>query len=315
MTGITSTTESSGRAPGEWPGGIAPPGSRIGDTTRRLTAHTRREGLPSPGSHTPTCGTRDEVPVSEESGLVLPDSFHPPPAPLGLAAQPIVLLHGSSDQLLVDAQCDEIQLGAVEGSVVADPASDLGVDLPGEVGQVRVTATAEVPGPDLLADRLGRLGAHGRVEAHEQALPAEYRAPPEGVAEEIEADMLRVSPAFRVFAVHDLRLVGVQLEAEGPEPSGDRSPETSGLRLGVAVDDNVIGVPFERAARVFPVHPAVERVMHEKISQQRGNRRSLRSAFLPGHERPVRHLHGGFKPPFDVEQDPAQAGVVSYRLQ
>ena len=31
-------------APGEWPGGVAPPGSR----------RTRREGLPSPGSHRPT---------------------------------------------------------------------------------------------------------------------------------------------------------------------------------------------------------------------------------------------------------------------
>ena len=30
--------------PGEWPGGVAPPGSR----------RTRREGLPSPGSHRPT---------------------------------------------------------------------------------------------------------------------------------------------------------------------------------------------------------------------------------------------------------------------
>ena len=29
---------------GEWPGGVAPPGSR----------RTRREGLPSPGSHRPT---------------------------------------------------------------------------------------------------------------------------------------------------------------------------------------------------------------------------------------------------------------------
>ena len=36
--------EAAARGPGEWPGGVAPPGSR----------RTRREGLPSPGSHRPT---------------------------------------------------------------------------------------------------------------------------------------------------------------------------------------------------------------------------------------------------------------------
>src|SRR5260370_2549282 len=120
-----------------------------------------------------------------------------------------------------------MEVGVVEGQVVAEAGSDLGVDLPGGVGQVGVTATAEVQGPDLLGDRLGRLGAHGRVEAHEQALPAEYRAPPEGVAEEIEADMLRGSPAFRVFAVHDLRLVGVQVESQDPAPPADPNPPPS----------------------------------------------------------------------------------------
>jgi len=42
--------------------------------------------------------------------------------------------------MLVDASCEEIQLGAIEGSVVVDPASDLGIDGLGEVGQVRTAA-------------------------------------------------------------------------------------------------------------------------------------------------------------------------------
>ena len=50
---------------------------------------------------------------------------------------------------------------AVEGPVVVEPASDPGVDGPGESGKVRCTATVEVPVPDLFADRLLRLGAHG----------------------------------------------------------------------------------------------------------------------------------------------------------
>ncbi len=137
------------------------------------------------------------MPVSEELGLVLTSSVQPVPSPLGFAAQALVLLHCPSDQVLVDAPCDEMQAGAVERSVVPDPASYLGVDLPGEVGQVRVTATVEVPGPDLLADRLGRLRAHGRVEAYVQTSFAEHRAAPEGVAEEVEADVLRFPSAFR----------------------------------------------------------------------------------------------------------------------
>ncbi len=302
---VAYATTMSGMHTGEWPGGVAPPGSR----------RTRREGLPSPGSHRPTWGARDQMPMGEELGLMLSDSIEPCPGPLGSATQSLEFLHGPSDQVLVDAPCDEMQLGAVEGPVVADPASDLGVDVPGDAGKVLVTAPVEVPGPDLLADRLGRFGAHGRVEAYEQASFAEHRATPEGVAEEVEADMLRVPSACRAFAVHDLRLVGMQLEAEGPEPAGDNSPKVSGLFLGVTVGDNIISVAFERAARVFPVHPTIESIMHEEVGQQWGDRRPLWGAFLPGDERPVRHLHGGFQPPFDVQQNPAQIGVVSYRFK
>ncbi len=61
---------------GEWPGGIAPPGS----------LRTRREGLPSPGSHRPTSGLRDQVPVGEERGLMLSHSVQPVPGPKRLAA-------------------------------------------------------------------------------------------------------------------------------------------------------------------------------------------------------------------------------------
>src|SRR5260370_20633755 len=139
--------------PGEWPGGIAPPGSR----------RTRREGLPSPGSHRPTLGARDEVPVDEEPGLTLTDSVQPGPGLLGPAAQSLVLLHGPPHQVLVDARCDGIQPGAVEGSVVADPASHLGIDVLGEARQVRGTAAGEGPGPKLPADRFCRLCGPGAV--------------------------------------------------------------------------------------------------------------------------------------------------------
>jgi len=90
--------------PGEWPGGISPPGS----------LRTRREGLPSPGSHRPTLGGRDEMPVSKEPGLAPTSSTQPGPCPHGPPPQTLELLHGPPNQVLVDAPCDEMQPGAVE---------------------------------------------------------------------------------------------------------------------------------------------------------------------------------------------------------
>src|SRR5260221_1554466 len=68
---------------------------------------------------------------------------------------------------MVDAPCEEDQVGAVEGPVVVDPAQDLRIDSIREAGQVRAAAQVEVPGPDLTAFRFLRAGADGRVEAGE----------------------------------------------------------------------------------------------------------------------------------------------------
>src|SRR5260370_26395634 len=128
------------------------------------------------------------------------------------------MVNGEAGEVLVDSPCEEAPLGAVEGSVVVDPAPDLRVDRLSETGQVRATATVEVPGPDLLAFRLLRLAADGRGEASEIASAAFVQAAPEGIAEEIEAGVLEVSPAVRVLAVHDLRLHRVQPKTQGPDP-------------------------------------------------------------------------------------------------
>ena len=117
-----------------------------------------------------------------------------------------------------------------------------------------------------------RLGAHGRREAHEIAHRATGEAAPEAVAEEVEAGVLRFAPVVRVLAVDDLGLLGMQLEAERPEPVGDEGQKPSGLFLGVAVDDDVIRVALERATRVRPGHPPIECVVHEEVSQQRQDR-------------------------------------------
>ena len=79
---------------GEWREGTSPSRSR----------RTVRDSLPSYGSHRPASGERDELPVGEERGLTLltcrPAIAH---ALAGLRRSRLNLLHGPSDDVLVDA--------------------------------------------------------------------------------------------------------------------------------------------------------------------------------------------------------------------
>jgi hypothetical protein len=85
--------------------------------------------------------------MSKEPGRALASSVPPSPCSFWISFQSFELPHRPSNQMLVDAQCDGIQLGAIEGSVIVDPAPHLGVDAQGESGQVSTCATFEVPIP------------------------------------------------------------------------------------------------------------------------------------------------------------------------
>src|ERR1019366_1006124 len=54
------------------------------------------------------------MPVGEESWLVLTNGIQPLPRPDWFAPQSFELLHGPSKEVLVDAQCQVVQLGAIE---------------------------------------------------------------------------------------------------------------------------------------------------------------------------------------------------------
>jgi hypothetical protein len=81
------------------------------------------------------------------------------------------------------------------------------------------------------------------------------------------------------------------------------------------VGNNVICVALERTTRMLPNHPHIERVVHEKVSQQRRDWGTLRSPFLPGNECSVHHLDRRLQPPLDVEQNPPFIRVVGNRLE
>ena len=81
------------------------------------------------------------------------------------------------------------------------------------------------------------------------------------MTQEIEAGVLRVSSAAAVLAIDDLRLLGVQLQADSSEPGRDGSPQSPGLILSVTVGNAVIRVALKRAARELPSYPRIERIV------------------------------------------------------
>lgn len=83
--------------------------------------------------------------MGKERRLSQPCCVQPAPCPIGTSSESFELLHCPSDEVFIDARRDGVQLGAVKGPVIVDPASDLGIDLPGEAVQVRSTAAVEVP--------------------------------------------------------------------------------------------------------------------------------------------------------------------------
>ena len=78
--------------PGEWPGGISPPGSR----------RTARDSLPSYGSHHPVSGS-SQPPVGKELRLTCEHVRQELPGPSTATSQSLVLLHRPAHQVPFDA--------------------------------------------------------------------------------------------------------------------------------------------------------------------------------------------------------------------
>src|ERR671924_198238 len=90
--------DQAGMSPGEWPGGISPPGPR----------RTRRAPLGAPGSHCPAIGQQPHPPVGEEPRLTSGDVRQEPPCPRRMAPQPLELPLSPTDQTVVDRPEDRM---------------------------------------------------------------------------------------------------------------------------------------------------------------------------------------------------------------
>jgi hypothetical protein len=100
-------------------------------------------------------------------------------------------------------------------------------------------------------------------------------AGPKAEAEEVEARVLVTPATAVVLAVHEPGLPRMKLKSERAEPISDGGQKVFGLALVDTVDNHVIRVALEGTLRVLPVHPAIERVVHEQIGEQRGDGRAL----------------------------------------
>src|SRR3954463_12906823 len=117
----------------------------VGDTTKRLTAHTGLEPLDSSGSHRPAVRTSAEPPVREQPGRSPGDLGQPCHRAPFSAFEPFVLAAGPPHQVLVEPPQEVEQPGLVEAPVVVDPPLHDVVEHAGKVIEGLVTAPGQVP--------------------------------------------------------------------------------------------------------------------------------------------------------------------------
>src|ERR1700730_3887417 len=104
-----------------------------------------------------------------------------------MAAQPFLLPHGPSNEILVHASEKRIQPGLVEASVVVDPPLHDFIEHVCKVAQRLVTATVEPPAPQFSTHRFESVVTHRRREVDKMlASPALRQARTKGVPQEVE---------------------------------------------------------------------------------------------------------------------------------
>jgi hypothetical protein len=115
-----------------------------------------------------------------------------------------------------------MQRGLVEASVVVDPSLYHGVEPLGEVPQRHVAAQIEPPTPQFSTHCLDGVVTHRRQEVGKELASFTFRQTrTKRVPQEIESLVGIGSSAIRVLAVHDARLVWMQLQTTLRQPSGD----------------------------------------------------------------------------------------------
>ena len=114
------------------------------------------------------------------------------------------------------------------------------------------------------------------------ALPINTSTRAKRVAQKIKADsrvLLRTTP---VLAVHDTRLVGVNLQSALLKPFGDPFHDVFRLVTAAAMQQAVVGVTTERNMWHLASDPGIECVVQKQVGQHRTHRSSNDIANMGG---------------------------------
>src|ERR687891_367642 len=162
------------------------------------------------------------------------------------------------------------KLRSVEPTVVVRPAPHRRVEGSSQIFQLLVIPRrSHPPFANGLPDRLGGLGADRRQETHKVVPPPVLRPSRlEGVAEEVERDMLAVSSSIIVLAVDDPGLRRMKLQTALLEPITDRFEHLLRVPLAPAVDDCIVSIALKLDRRKSPPHPSIERVVQKQVREQ-----------------------------------------------
>jgi hypothetical protein len=203
---------------------------------------------------------------------------------------------------------------AVKPSVIVHPATHCGVHESRQILQMLVvTSGGHPPFSDSCTYRFGSFGAHRWQKAHKMLSPA-ILCPPrlEGVAQKVELYRSRLPRSIVILAIYDASLCCIELKTALQEATSDGFQYLPGLPLAPAVDDGIVRITLELDMRECPLHPEIERVMQEEISQQRTSDPTLRRAFGSLLQSVGRFLHGSPKPPRNIQPHPRNVGMVCH---
>src|SRR6516225_3232489 len=153
------------------------------------------------------------------------------------------------DDIGIDPLQGWSQLRLIEVAVVGDPTADARVVHRGQLSQGLVAAVMKRPASNCPADALQRLRAGGGLKVmRENALSSfpPHRLPGTKLeTQKVERNDGKVAPPVCIFAVDDLRLLGMHHQLAGGEAIRQRTPKLPRLLGAPAVTDHIIRVALE----------------------------------------------------------------------
>jgi hypothetical protein len=79
--------------------------------------------------------------------------------------------------------------------------------------------------------------------------------------------------------------------------------------------EDIIGATLKEDSRMVLRPPPVEHIMEQEMGQHGRTHSPLRRPLLSGLQGAVFEVHGGLKPPLDIEQPPPTGGMLSHRAE